>query len=84
LYAAGADPHIEDPLGGWLTTHQLAERDRLVFEMAHERRIPVAWNLAGGYQSPLRRVLDIHDNTMVACAAAYIRNFGGEHRKHRA
>lgn len=27
LYQAGADPHIDDPLGGWLTTEQLAWRD---------------------------------------------------------
>jgi acetoin utilization deacetylase AcuC-like enzyme len=72
LYAAGADPHINDPLGGWLTTEQLAERDRLVFESARELGIPLAWNLAGGYQTPLRKVLDLHDNTMRACASAYL------------
>jgi len=72
LYQAGADPHIDDPLGGWLTTQQLAERDRLVFESARQRGIPLAWNLAGGYQSPLRKVLDVHDNTMRACALAYL------------
>ncbi len=72
LYQAGADPHVDDPLGGWLTTDQLKERDRLVFQTAQQLRIPVAWNLAGGYQQPLRRVLDIHDNTMRACAAAYL------------
>jgi acetoin utilization deacetylase AcuC-like enzyme len=72
LYQAGADPHVDDPLGGWLTNQQLAERDRLVFETARELKIPVAWNLAGGYQEPLRKVLDIHDNTMRACAAVYL------------
>jgi acetoin utilization deacetylase AcuC-like enzyme len=71
LYQAGADPHVDDPLGGWLTTDQLAERDRLVFQTARELRIPVAWNLAGGYQKPLRKVLDIHDNTMRVCSSAY-------------
>jgi acetoin utilization deacetylase AcuC-like enzyme len=67
LYQAGADPHIEDPLGGWLTTEQLAERDRLVFESAQSLGIPIAWNLAGGYQDEFRAVLDIHDNTLSAC-----------------
>lgn len=71
LYQAGADPHIDDPLGGWLTTAQLFERDRRVFEAARDAAIPIAWNLAGGYQTPLRKVLDIHDNTMRACWAAY-------------
>ena len=72
LYQAGADPHVADPLGGWLTTAQLAERDRLVFETAKAWGIPVAWNLAGGYQEFFRGVLNIHDNTLKACAKAYI------------
>lgn len=71
LYQAGADPHVNDPLGGWLTTKQLAERDRIVFESAKKARVPVAWNLAGGYQRPLRKVLDIHDNTLRACWRTY-------------
>ena len=73
LYQAGADPHIDDPLGGWLTTEQLYERDLLVFQAAAALGIPVAWNLAGGYQTPLRKVLRIHDGTMRACAQTYIR-----------
>lgn len=71
LYQAGADPHIDDPLGGWLTTAQLRERDRLVFESAKRYGVPIAWNLAGGYQEPLSKVLEIHDNTMLECAAVY-------------
>jgi acetoin utilization deacetylase AcuC-like enzyme len=71
LYQAGADPHIDDPLGGWLTTRQLFERDQLVFEAAAELGIPVAWNLAGGYQTPLRKVLEIHDGTMRTCGDIY-------------
>ena len=72
LYQAGADPHIGDPLGGWLTTEQLADRDSRVFSAAAALRLPIAWNLAGGYQTPLRKVLDIHDNTLLACAAVYL------------
>ena len=72
IYQAGADPHIDDPLGGWLTTEELIERDQIVFETAHRIGLPVAWNLAGGYQTPLRRVLDIHDNTLRACARTYL------------
>ncbi len=48
LYQAGADPHINDPLGGILSTEQMHERDRTVFkQMGH---LPMVWNLAGGYQ----------------------------------
>lgn len=67
LYQAGADPHIDDPLGGFLTTAQLALRDRIVFGMAHQIGLPVAWNLAGGYQKPLEKVLAIHRNTLQSC-----------------
>lgn len=76
LYQAGADPHVDDPLGGWLTTAQLRERDRLVFATCREIGLPVAWNLAGGYQrdehDSIRPVLDIHDNTMAECVGVYV------------
>lgn len=77
LYQAGADPHIDDPLGGWLTTDQLRERDRQVFAAAGALAVPVAWDLAGGYQSPLRKILDIHDNTLRESAACYLGSLAG-------
>lgn len=70
LYQAGADPHVDDPLGGFLTTPQLALRDWRVFAGLRERGIPVAWNLAGGYQDPLAKVVGIHVNTMRAISCA--------------
>ena len=42
LYQAGADPHVSDPLGGWLTSDQMRRRDRLVFAGLRERGVPVA------------------------------------------
>lgn len=76
LYQAGADPHVDDPLGGWLTTAQLLERDRVVFQTLAAMKVPVAWNLAGGYQrepdGSIPKVLEIHDNTMRACAEVYL------------
>lgn len=66
LYQAGADPHVDDPLGGVLTTEQLYRRDLTVFSTLKKLGVPVAWNLAGGYQTPIRKVLDIHDNTVRA------------------
>lgn len=72
LYQAGADSHCNDPLGGYLTTDQMRRRDELVFEAARALGIPIAWNLAGGYQRDaqggIRPVLDLHDNTMRAFA----------------
>lgn len=74
LYQAGADMHERDETGdGFLTSEQMAERDRLVFETAKSLSIPVAWDLAGGYQDPLLKVLAIHDATMLAAAAANLR-----------
>lgn len=67
FYQAGADPHINDMYGGYLTTKQLRLRDRAVFETARKMGIPLVWNLAGGYQEPIRKVLDIHQNTMTEC-----------------
>lgn len=66
LYQAGADPHVDDPLGGFLTTPQLALRDWRVFSGLRRMKIPVAWNLAGGYQQPLSKVVAVHVNTMRA------------------
>jgi acetoin utilization deacetylase AcuC-like enzyme len=75
LYQAGADPHINDPYGGWLTTEELRLRDQKVFEGFHALGIPVAWNLAGGYQvepdGSIPKVLEIHDNTMRECVKVY-------------
>ena len=75
LVSSRRRPHIDDPLGGWLSTEQLARRDQVVFAGLRQRRIPVAWVLAGGYQrdaaGSLRPVLEIHDNTLHAFAKAW-------------
>lgn len=63
FYQAGGDPHIDDPLGGVLTTEQMAQRDWIVFRTFREMGIPVVWNLAGGYQKPLEKVLSLHETT---------------------
>ncbi len=74
LYQAGADPHIKDPLGGWLTTAQLRQRDRIVFTTARAMELPVAWDLAGGYQEEsdgsIPALLEIHRNTALESIAA--------------
>lgn len=71
LYQAGADVHVDDPLGGVLTTEQMRERDRMVFAAAKRSGTPVAWNLAGGYQEPVSNVVALHVNTMRECVACY-------------
>ncbi len=68
LYQAGADPHKDDPLGGLLDNEELAERDRMAFDLYRKHHIPIAWNLAGGYQrdsdGSIEKVLAIHRETM--------------------
>jgi len=75
LYQAGADPHVNDPYGGWLTTEELRLRDAAVFKGFKALKIPVVWNLAGGYQTErdgsIPKVLEIHDNTMRECVRVY-------------
>lgn len=76
LYQAGGDIHVNDPLGGLLTTDQMIERDRLVFQGCAKYGIPLVWNLAGGYQrdadGTIAPVLALHRNTMIECIRSKI------------
>lgn len=64
FYIAGADPYREDQLGGLkLTFEGLARRDRMVFEKARSKNIPVAVTLAGGYARHVEDTVQIHANT---------------------
>ena len=66
-YLAGADPYHKDQLGGLaLTKAGLRERDRIVFAMARERKVPVAVALAGGYAEQLEDTIAIHVGTIRA------------------
>jgi acetoin utilization deacetylase AcuC-like enzyme len=65
LYLAGADPYREDQLGGLrLTLEGLEKRDRLVFQKARPKKIPVAVTLAGGYARRVEDTVLIHINTI--------------------
>ena len=68
IYQAGADPHEADPLGTLgMTTEQLLERDRIVFQFCKSVGIPVLFVLAGGYQTPIEeKLLPLHLNTFKA------------------
>jgi acetoin utilization deacetylase AcuC-like enzyme len=65
FYLAGADPYREDQLGGLkLSLHGLECRDRMVFEKARAKKVPVTVTLAGGYARQLEDTIRIHTNTI--------------------
>jgi acetoin utilization deacetylase AcuC-like enzyme len=64
LYQAGADPLRDDPYSPLDLSHgDLMERDRVVFEFAKNKNLPVAWVLAGGYSKDISKVVEVHVNT---------------------
>ena len=75
FYQTGADAHIDDPLGGLLSNEELSKRDSMVFERCNNQEIPIAWNLAGGYQraadGSIHKVIEIHRETMRQCRRVF-------------
>ena len=65
FYLAGADPYGEDQLGGLkLTLQGLEHRDRVVFEKARAKNIPVVVTFAGGYARHVADTVRIHSTTV--------------------
>jgi len=89
LYQAGADIHVDDPLGGLLTTEQMRQRDNAIFSACARLGLPIVWNLAGGYQRDakggIEPVLALHRNTLLACIGQFSKT-GSKSRSgsHRA
>jgi acetoin utilization deacetylase AcuC-like enzyme len=75
IYQAGADLHIDDPLGGVLNTQEMIDRDSIVFQIARDLGIPICWNLAGGYKrdadGTIKPVVDLHINTFAAAVKIF-------------
>lgn len=64
FYQGGVDALEEDTLGRLAMTHAgLRERDRLVFEAAWHRGLPVVTTLGGGYARPIEATVDAHVGT---------------------
>ena len=62
---------VDDMFGGYLTSEQMRLRDEIVFKFCKKNNIPVAWNLAGGYQTPIQKVLELHETTLKECIKVY-------------
>lgn len=75
LYNAGMDPHQHSPVGGLrgVDAGLLAKREQRVFSWCAQRRLPIAFVLAGGYIGPaLDRagLVALHRLTLEAAALA--------------
>jgi acetoin utilization deacetylase AcuC-like enzyme len=74
FYLAGADPHEGDRLGRLkISSEGLAERDRRVLGALHDRRIPVALSMAGGYGRDLATTVAVQRRTLDIAHAAWLR-----------
>ena len=72
FYLAGADPYVEDQLGGLAVSMDgLQERDRIVIEAARMRGIPIAITFAGGYAHRVSDTVQIHVNTILCAREAF-------------
>jgi acetoin utilization deacetylase AcuC-like enzyme len=75
IYLAGADPHEGDRLGRLrLTWDGLEARDRRVFDWAWQRRVPLAFAMAGGYGTRIEDTVQAQVNTF-RVAAQYARRW---------
>ncbi len=64
IYLAGADPYRGDRLGRLnLSFDGLEARDRRVFDWAWQRRVPLAFSMAGGYCPSIEETVTIQLNT---------------------
>lgn len=69
VYVAGADPYLDDQLGGLkLTMAGLRARDEAVLRPAVEREIPFLVVLAGGYARKVEDTVAIHSATAEVAA----------------
>jgi acetoin utilization deacetylase AcuC-like enzyme len=74
IYLAGADPHEGDRLGRLkLTWDGLEARDRRVFDWAWQRRIPLAFAMAGGYGLRIEDTVQAQVNTFRVAAQYFAR-----------
>lgn len=71
IYQAGMDCHQKDRFGSvWFDTPMIYERDKQVFAMAKQHKLPLMFVLAGGYQ-PLEDLVPLHINTFKAADEVY-------------
>lgn len=72
LYNAGMDVHRSAGTPGGLDDDQVRQRERLVFDWARSRGLPVAFVLAGGYLDPctMDELVSLHRITIEVAACS--------------
>ena len=64
FYLAGVDVLETDKLGKLaLSKENCRDRDRIVFELAIENKIPVQVSMGGGYSAEIKDIIEAHCNT---------------------
>ena len=70
IYQAGADSHIDDKMmAGYLTDNEWRWRDEVIFGFAKDMKIPIVWNLAGGYTG--QKTIDLYTDTFETARLVY-------------
>ena len=65
IFLAGADPHEGDRLGRLKISQEgMRLRDEMVFQYALDRKLPVAFSMAGGYGKEIESTVNIHFQTI--------------------
>lgn len=73
FYLAGADPYEGDRLGRLkMTIDGLRTRDEIVLRTCHQRGLPVAVSMSGGYANDVDAIVTIHANTIRAASECLI------------
>lgn len=72
FYQAGVDVHELDSLGTFaLTFDGIRSRDRMVFEFAKKKGIPLAMAIGGGYSKPIDPTVTAYVNTFKEAKLVY-------------
>lgn len=72
FYLSGVDVLASDKLGRLsMTVQGCMERDRLVFDACHQRGLPVAVSMGGGYSERIATIVEAHANTYRVAKSVY-------------
>ncbi len=72
FYQAGVDVLKEDKLGTFAMTYEgIRQRDRMIFDYAIKRNLPLAMAIGGGYSEPIDFTINAYAGTFAEARVAY-------------